>query len=114
MLRRISTGSPQETGQNSPVETAMKSEPYDPKVDCAWTNRLVGLACEVVNYCFGSQQQSIEKWMSLTTRVESWNIQKPLTFEPFFEQSSDISDGHPFPTVHLLNDWHGKLAMVAG
>jgi len=76
-------------------------------VECARTNRLVGLTCRIINYCFDSNPQSIENWSSLLAELESWDIGKPNTFLPFFDMAPDPENRRPFPEIHLQNDWHG-------
>lgn len=83
------------------------------RADCAWANRMVGLACRVINYCFGSSTQTIKEWTSLLVELESWNLRKPDTFRPFFEQAPDPANGRPFPIVHLQNDWHGTYPNIS-
>lgn len=92
--------------QHSPL-VVLTEDRNDARVDCAWANRLVGLTCRIIIYCYDIREQSIEKWTSLLVELESWNFGKPATFQPFFEMAPDPEGGRPFPTLHLQNDWHG-------
>ena len=78
------------------------------KVECAWTNRLVGLTCRILNYCFDTRPRSIQEWSSLLIELETWGVEKPDTFQPYFETDPDPGNGQPFPKVYLQNDWHGE------
>lgn len=92
--------------QHSPL-VGLTEDRNHARIDCAWTNRLVGLTCRIINYCYQLRAQSTEGWTSLLVELESWNLEKPATFRPFFEMDPDPEGGRPFPTLHFQNDWHG-------
>lgn len=102
---------PQEGQDDSPVSQRSQQK-RDYGVECAWTNRLVGLTCRVINFCFASATQSTPDWTTLLSELESWNIGKPESFRPFFELPPASDKGRPFPKICLQNDWHGMWFLI--
>ena len=81
---------------------------YKARAECAWSNKVIGLVCDVVNYCFGEADPTVEDWSTLLLKLERWNLEKPRTFVPFFERGHDNAQKRPFPDIYLSSDWHGK------
>ncbi|KAL1851687.1 hypothetical protein VTK73DRAFT_9378 [Phialemonium thermophilum] len=77
-------------------------------VECAWSNQIIGLTCDVINFCFGEPEHdhAVETWAALLAKVERWNLEKPPTFMPFHEQDSRPEENQVFPRIWLSCDWH--------
>ncbi|KIW28137.1 uncharacterized protein PV07_07819 [Cladophialophora immunda] len=75
-------------------------------VECAWANRIVGIALNVVNYCYSDSEKTVDQWATLLVSLERWNIEKPPSFSPFFECKPATSTGEGFPHIYLMSDWH--------
>jgi hypothetical protein len=90
--------------------TNLASSSYPrPVIECAWSNQMIGLTCDVINYCFGPREdKTVETWATLLAKAERWNLQKPPTFEPFHEQDPEKEQNQIFPRIWLSCDWHGE------
>jgi hypothetical protein len=76
--------------------------------ECAWSNKVIGLMCDVVNYCFKEAEWTVDDWSTLLLKLERWNLEKPSSFVPFFERGYNIAENRSFPEIYLSSDWHGK------
>lgn len=116
---RVRSGHPQTDGQSASPEDYSSTSGTSPavgqlsiQVECAWANRIVGLTCRILNYCYGSSARTYQAWTSLMVELESWNVGKPRTFHPFHESMPEPGKGLHFPKIWLQNDWHGKKLTI--
>lgn len=68
------------------------------------------LLARIVNFCFPdisqkmSPQERRELWGTLHTSLIKWKAELPASFEPF---SFSPKPGNPFPSLWMLQPWHG-------
>lgn len=82
------------------------------ELETAWTNALVWLTAKIMHYCFQSSgpepRENSRTWQTLTSALDEWEQQKPLTFRPIWQSETDPSaDGEYFPRTLFVADWHG-------
>ncbi|RFU30276.1 hypothetical protein B7463_g6069, partial [Scytalidium lignicola] len=78
-----------------------------PTIECAWSNQMIGLTCDVINFCFGPEQdKTVDAWATLLAKAERWNLEKPATFAPFHEQDAKPEENQVFLRISLSCDWH--------
>jgi hypothetical protein len=75
--------------------------------DDIWTNRMTFLLAKTVNFCFGPDEKTMERWTTLKGEVDLWKERAPASFKPFYTQPHGIH-GEPFPSIWLLFPWHSK------
>ncbi|KAF9774149.1 hypothetical protein IL306_007899 [Fusarium sp. DS 682] len=73
-----------------------------PADEATWAKRALCLEAEVVDYCFGHEASSNQKYLFLKSQLEEWDRHKPQTFTPVFYQERDPSQGRMFPVVSVL------------
>ncbi|KAF2094295.1 hypothetical protein NA57DRAFT_60925 [Rhizodiscina lignyota] len=81
-------------------------------LDCAWGNRMVGLLCDVINYCFQQGPRTFDTWTELWINVERWSWERPQSFKPFCERERDPSQKRIFPEIWLTSDCHGNFHSI--
>lgn len=91
-----------------------------PADDCAWANRIMPFAVDVLDFCYGenttNNAQSVLRFDELAAYAERWFSAKPPTFNPIYieEPSTTRQDdsqgatpkngGSLYPSIWLLND----------
>ncbi|KAK6193970.1 hypothetical protein LQW54_011899 [Pestalotiopsis sp. IQ-011] len=91
-----------------------------PTADCAWANRIMPFAVDVLDFCYGenttNNAQSVLRFDELAAYAERWFNAKPPTFDPvFIEEPSTArqddgqadapkNDRSIYPSIWLLND----------
>lgn len=75
-----------------------------------WAKRATCLQAEVVSFCFGADNNSVEKFRHVARRLEEWDLYKPRIFTPVFYQDRDLSQGRFLPDICVLWDCSGKCA----
>jgi hypothetical protein len=87
------------------------------QIDCKHVspcNSISYLLAKIVNFGFedSSEQQTLWErrtlWRSLRTDLDKWEADLPHDFAPF---SHAIRAENPFPSIWLLQPYHGKLAV---
>lgn len=73
--------------------------------DDIWTNRMTFLLAKTVNYCFGGEEKTMERWSDVKKQVDLWKERAPASFKPFYTQAHGVH-GEPFPAIWLLFPWH--------
>jgi hypothetical protein len=76
-------------------------------IDCAWANCMVRLVCDVINYCFGEDERTVDTWTALHSKVGRWHAQKPATFKPYCQTPRSLKQKRVFPQIWLASDHHG-------
>jgi hypothetical protein len=84
--------------------------PSDDRPDDIWAHSITYILARVVNFCFdttiemGSSERKVT-WEFLSTCVSNWRSNRPKSFNPF---SATPKPGNAFPSIWLLQPWHGK------
>jgi Fungal specific transcription factor domain len=73
--------------------------------DDIWTNRMTFLLAKTVNYCFGPEEKTMDRWREAKRLVDLWKERAPTSFKPFYTQPHGVH-GEPFPAIWLLFPWH--------
>jgi hypothetical protein len=75
--------------------------------DCTWASRAVLHCADVLDFAFGSDEQS--RSAILYKRLEEYNLRwrdcRPASFDPYF---SEFREGESFPDLRFHTDWHGQ------
>ena len=80
--------------------------PNDPR-GWDWKTTLACARC--VNYAYGDQPKTPERWLSCFAYTTEWEASRPACFDPIFQQ--DVSEGSPFPKILFLNEVHGMASV---
>ncbi|KAJ9649400.1 hypothetical protein H2199_000175 [Coniosporium tulheliwenetii] len=75
---------------------------FDMANDCTWANRIVVHCADVLRYCFGDGEHSVNTYNQLSDYCRDWMAYKPASFSPIFYR--EASEGELFPEVWLLSD----------
>lgn len=78
--------------------------------DDIWTNRMTFLLSKTVNFCFGPEEKTMERWSALKGEVDLWKERAPASFKPFYTQPHGVH-GEPFPAIWLLFPWHSTFSL---
>lgn len=73
-----------------------------PADDCTWANRVVLHSVEIINYCFGNDQEHAASYNRLHEYLDQWMALKPTSFTPTFFLAA--AQDHLFPEIWLLSD----------
>ena len=57
-----------------------------------------------VNFVYDDQPKTIERWMSTYSFSMEWERDRPIYFDPIFQE--DVFDGDPFPKIVFSNELH--------
>lgn len=80
----------------------------DPTDDWTWTNRIVAHTADILTYCNGDGNRSLERWRELWNYLDAWEGAIPPSFSPIYEESADPDKGQLFPVLWFANDCHGE------
>lgn len=78
---------------------------FSPASETTWALRSSIFFSEVLEFCYGNQDQSIKQWQDLVEYHHKWVEMRPLEFEPIYADHSEFAE---FPTICYLDDVHGK------
>ena len=78
--------------------------------DWIWARRMIAHTADVLTYCNGSDNKSLEAWCKLMDYIVAWKAAAPPSFRPIYEEEADPKMGGLFPTVWFANDCHSKLS----
>lgn len=84
--------------------------------DFGWAKRIVLLVGDALSYAFGNESSIAtgERWNKIEHAVESWQANKPKSFEPI-HLSSQLSDGmQRLPNIWMLSGIHGTFSSHHG
>ncbi len=84
--------------------------------DDQWANAITFILAKTINLCFSdASNESMDErnnlWQALAAELASWRHGLPITFQPF---STASRAGNVFPSIWLLQPWHGKFIHVKG
>ena len=74
----------------------------EPAEDHIWSCRMVALCAEVIDYCFGEDDQSTSAYSRLSDCVDNWHACKSPSFSPMFFREPDADS--VFPECWFLSD----------
>ena len=78
------------------------------------SNYIAYLLAQIINFCFTdtsyevSIQNRRERWRDLRASLERWKEDLPSSFQPF---SVAAKSDNPFPSIWMLQPWHGMLTL---
>jgi hypothetical protein len=92
------------------ISTEFGFDPEKEMSDDMWSNAISHLLARVINFCFQNDERDslegrVSTWRSLAIEVAAWKANRPATFDPF---STAPKSGNPFPSLWLINPWHGE------
>lgn len=87
-----------------------------PSMDMAddmWANYISYILARVINFCFDDNgsfdlEDRGRIWQELIADVSAWRSNRPGSFDHF---STTAKDGNAFPSIWLLQPWHGKFEL---
>ena len=84
--------------------------PSDDRPDDTWAHSITYILARVINFCFDTtvEMSSSERKGTceyLSECVSDWRSNRPKSFNPF---SAAPKPGNAFPSIWLLQPWHGK------
>ncbi len=74
----------------------------EPAADHRWSCRMVALCADVIRYCFGEDDRSVNTFQRLSESVEDWNKHKNESFTPIYFKDTD--EGNVFPEIWFRQD----------
>ncbi|KAK5938603.1 hypothetical protein PMZ80_008793 [Knufia obscura] len=86
-----------------------------PATDAIWTNRLITLCADVLEFCYGSDSVDAKiapaytdqhQWRALRSREEGLCALLPATFEPTYCSEPNLALGSVFPEIWYLEPCH--------
>ena len=90
-----------------PLSICEDYRPWPGAPDHIWTNHLLIICAQVIQYCFGDQfQPSYSQYKELVRRKSEWLGNCPASFSPVYSESPDRAHGELFPKVWYMYDWH--------
>lgn len=78
------------------------------------SNIISYILARISNYCFERSTQEMTEdqtrlhWVSLQTDLTVWRSHLPASFEPY---STAEKANNPFPSLWLVQPWHGRLPL---
>lgn len=74
--------------------------------DNAWFHQMLHIAARATQWAFG-KDSPYDGWVDLKTRIESWEKNRPASFDPLFYCARHPEEGKWFPELCLATDEHG-------
>lgn len=79
--------------------------PFD---DAAWGNRIVWICARILQWA-QTEARLPSEWQSLKDTVDEWERMRPSSFNAFFYQEANKSEGGHFPELWFPDVCHGEL-----
>lgn len=90
-----------------PLSICDNYRPWPDAPDHIWTNHLLIICAQVIQYCFDDQfQSSYRQYKELVRRQKEWLDNCPASFSPLYSETPDRKNGELFPKVWYMYDWH--------
>lgn len=77
--------------------------------DSTWANWAIWILARIVQFCFGLQERSWEKWTVLNELMDTWEQCKPLSFTPYFHKERNVEEKLYFPVMYHWDRVQGRL-----
>lgn len=71
--------------------------------DDMWANRIIVHCAEVVQFCFGDDNQGPDAYRRLLKYDDDWLRSRPASFLPLAFSAADIDTGEAFPRIMYLS-----------
>lgn len=68
--------------------------------DSTWANWAIWILARIVQFCFGLQERSWEKWRALNESMDTWEQCKPASFIPYFQKERNVEEKLYFPVIY--------------
>lgn len=84
--------------------------------DDMWANYMSYILARIIDFCFDdvagmTLEDRNMTWQELNEEVSAWRTNQPESFNPF---SIAPKSGNAFPSIWLLQPWHGKSILAQG
>jgi hypothetical protein len=90
-----------------PLDAWAPLRSWDDAEDAVWTDRLVLFCADVLQFCFGDDtigtRSQTDRWKELKEFEATWDMCKPVSFDPLREQEADGTHG-VFPLIWLFSE----------
>lgn len=96
-----------------------------PATDAVWADRLIIFCADVLEYCYGSQDDAAatqsaaaHRWHELVAYQDQLYASLPASFDPLYVRPPDPNRGQVFPEIwhldpcHVTGTTHGELARL--
>ena len=81
--------------------------------DSTWANWAIWILARIVQFCFGLQERSWEKWSVLNGLMDTWEQCKPLSFTPYFHKERNVEEKLYFPVMYHWDRVQGTSRVSA-
>lgn len=100
-----------------PLEVFETFTAFSKEDDSSYANRVVYIFAKILRAFFPEKSEdptichSCRDWEALERELDLWHDNKPLSFEPPYEESPDFEAGRPFPFMWMVSAVSGANAI---
>lgn len=95
------------------LDNYRNSQYFSRSDDVSWANRMVFLLARILSCAFQSDSViNLASWQQMKEEVESWRLEKPITFDPILSRPRSRKDNRALPEIWMLAPFHGTLSHI--